>query len=334
MAHLAPDQPIGPERFYREMSPQLAARLRQMWSARGHDLDRLWGECIRGLPGFRALPPVEKPGANSRAHDRLCMFDQALIWTMALNRAAGAGMRIEGLRLGRDQFCALQILSGRVVESVSAIRLLVLTELAVPALQLARSVSEDVDMALALLLRRKLAQQFVACRSAEEANDFWRRHIAGGRAFRLVAEKLYAIGLDHSDQSEYGRWRREVLTLLGSAVHSSPLGQGARGREAAWPANPVARDCLDFVTHRLHELCAWAHLIEIGLEEDLVLISSTAPPEARLLACAAGSRDILLDQMRWALVGQGADQGDGTSGPEAAGATPDAGLFNAGRALH
>lgn len=312
MARLAPDQPIGPERFYREMSPQLAARVRQMWSARGHDLDKIWGECIRGLPGFRPLPETARQEADSRAHDQLCLFDQAMIWTMALNRAARDGMGVQGLRLGRDQLCALRLLSGRMVETISALRLLVLTELPVPALQLARSVSEDVDMLLALLLRRRLAQKFVACHTADEANDFWRRYIAGGRAFRLVAEKLYSIGLDHSDHSEYGRWRREVLTLLGSAVHSSPLGNSDRMRDAAWPASPVARDCLEFVTHRLHELCAWSHLINIGLQEDLEAIAAQSAPGARLPAYSAGSRDILLDQMRWAVAGPRSVPGDGT----------------------
>ena len=286
------------------MSPQLAARLRQMWSARGFDLDKLWGECIRGLPGFHPLPAAA-PEADSRAHDGLCLFDQALIWTMGLSRAAQVGMGLSGLRLSVDQLCALHLLTGRLVETVSALRLLVLSELASPALQLARSVSEDVDMLLALLLRPRLAQHFVACRTADEANDFWRRHISGGRAFRLVAEKLYSIGLDHSDHSEYGRWRREVLTLLGSAVHSSPLGRGDRADgAAAWPANSVARDCLDFVTHRLHELCAWAHLLETGLETDLARIAASRSPDALLLAFAAGSRDILLDQMRWVMAGQ------------------------------
>lgn len=299
------DQPIGPERFYREMSPQLAARLRQMWSARGHDLDRVWADCIHALPGFRPLPPAA-PAADSRAHDGLCLFDQALIWLMALNRAAKAGSALVGLRLAPDQMRALEVLSERMVETVSALRLLVLSGLTTPALQLARSVSEDVDMLLALLLRRKLAQQFLACRTADEANDFWRRHIAGGRAFRVVAEKLYSIGLDHSDHSDYGRWRREVLTLLGSAVHSSALGRGMAGGRADWPANPVARDCLEFVTHRLHELCAWAHLLDIGLDSDLARIATAGgadPAGARLLAFAAQSRDILLDQMRWTLNG-------------------------------
>ncbi len=299
------DQPIGPERFYREMSPQLAARLRQMWSARGHDLDRLWADCIHSLPGFHPLPPAA-PAADSRAHDGLCLFDQALLWLIALNRAASRAGGLDGLRLDGAQWRALEVLSARMAETVSALRLLVLSGLTTPALQLARSVSEDVDMLLALLLRRKLAQQFLACRTAEEANDFWRRHIAGGRAFRVVAEKLYSIGLDHSDHSEYGRWRREVLTLLGSAVHSSPLGHGAQTGSAGWPADPVARDCLDFVTHRLHELCAWAHLLDIGLDGDLARIATAGaadPAGARLMAYAAASRDILLDQMRWALVG-------------------------------
>lgn len=299
------EQTIGPERFYREMSPQLAARLRQMWSARGHDLDRLWADCIHALPGFRPLPPVP-PADDSRAHDGLCLFDQALIWLMALNRAAGDGAGMTGLRLDAGQWRALEVLSARMVETVSALRLLVLSGLTTPALQLARSISEDVDMLLALLLRRKLAQQFLACRTAEEANDFWRRHIAGGRAFRVVAEKLYSIGLDHSDHSEYGHWRREVLTLLGSAVHSSALGRSGQTGSAGWPANPVARDCLGFVTHRLHELCAWAHLLDIGLDGDLARIATAGgadPAGVRLLAFAAASRDSLLDQMRWTLAG-------------------------------
>ncbi|MGA0541502.1 hypothetical protein [Neotabrizicola sp. VNH66] len=312
MLSFSPDTPIGPERFYREMSPQLAARLRQMWSARGHDLDRIWAQVIRALPGFRPLPAAP-PGPDSRAHDGLCLFDQGLIWLSALHRAAASGGEVQELDLSAEQLRAGAVLTGRMVETMAAIRQLILSGLTLPALQLARSVSEDVDMVLALLLRRRLAGQFLDCRTADEANDFWRRHIAGGRAFRVVAEKLYAIGLDHSDSSEYGRWRREVLTLLGSAIHSSPLGPPGAGA-AGWPADPVARDCLQFVTHRLHELCAWAHLLDIGLNRDLARIAAAhagtaqagaTQAEAGLLVYAATSRDILLDQLRWTVAGSG-----------------------------
>ncbi|WP_151719706.1 hypothetical protein [Gemmobacter serpentinus] len=302
---------LGPEAFYREMSPQLAARIRQIWAMQGHDLDRIWGQTIRTLPGFRPLQAPDRPAADSRAHDGLCLFDQALIWLTGLHRAAGVGRQVDGLRLSHDQLCALHLLTGRMIETVAGLRQLVLSGLAVPALQLARSVSEDVDMVLALLLRRKLAQAFVTCRSADEAHDFWRRHIAGGRAFRLVAEKLYSIGLDHSDQSEYGHWRRAVLTLLGSAVHSSPLGRGRQTAAPLWPDDPVARDALDFVTHRLHELCAWAHLIDIGLAEDLAQIALAGAEEAPLLAYAAAARDIIFDQMRCALVSRASETDTG-----------------------
>ncbi|OWJ70431.1 hypothetical protein CDV52_19450 [Haematobacter missouriensis] len=250
-----------------------------------------------------------------RAHDGICLFDQALIWVIALHRAGRAGAGVDGLRIGADQLRAVEFLSERLIETVAALRLLILSGLSAPALQLARSVSEDVDMLLALLLRPRLAQQFVACRTADEANDFWRRHISGGRAFRLVAEKLYSIGLDHSDESEYGRWRREVLTLLGSAVHSSPLGRGGRDAGRSWPQDQVALDCLEFVTHRLHELCAWAHLLDPSLAADLDRISAArtvsgpavlSGADLRLLTYAAHSRDILLDQMRWVVAGQAA----------------------------
>ncbi len=239
-----------------------------------------------------------------RSHDGLCLFDQALIWLIGLNRICEAGQGVEGLALTQTQISAIAALSGRMQETLSALRLLVLEGYTTPALQLARSVSEDVDMALALLLRPRLATDFVACRTSEEANDFWRRHISGGRAFRFVAEKLYAIGLDHSDGSHYGRWRREVLTLLGSAIHSFPFGQGRGTGRSGWTEDPMARDCLEFVTYRLHELCAWAHLLELRLTEDLARIAAAADPaaqEARLLRYAVLSRDILLDQLRWSL---------------------------------
>ncbi len=307
MPPTSPDPFSSPERYYQNMSPQLAARLRQMWSARGHDLDKIWSSCMRALPGVQPLEqscPLTAPTFDSRAHDRLCCLDQALIWVLALNSAARHGASLAGLNLTSEQLLALEMMSARLVDTVAALRMLGLSGLSTPALQLSRSVSEDVDMTLALLLRPRLARQFIACATPEDANSFWRRHIAGGRAFRMVAEKLYSIGLDHSEQSDYGRWRREVLTLLGTAVHSSPLGSRGPRPVLAWPADPVARDCLDFVTHRLHELCAWAHLVDVGLSEDLASIAraklgDASADDSRMMAFAANSTAIVLDQMRW-----------------------------------
>lgn len=316
------------------MSPRLAARIRQLWSARGLDLDAIWDECVGGLPGVAAASESAL-AQDVRVHDGLCLFDQALIWLIGLNRISAAGAGVEGLSLTQTQLRAVAALSGRMRETLGALRLLVLEGYAMPALQLARSVSEDVDMTLALLLRPKLAADFVACRTSDEANDFWRRHISGGRTFRFVAEKLYAIGLDHTDGSHYGRWRREVLTLLGSAIHSSPLGQGRGAGQGGWTEDPMAQDCLEFVTYRLHELCAWAHLLELRLAEDLARIAAAADPQAqdaRMLRYAALSRDILLDQLRWSLRRQGEEAAPlfGAEGSSARGSVLAKAPFNGG----
>ena len=116
-------------------------------------------------------------------------------------------------------------------------------------------------MALVLLLRPKVARQFAECRTPQAAGEFWKRHIAGGRAFRAVAEQLYRVGLDYSEQSSYARWRKEVQVLLGAAVHTSYV--GATRRTAA------GTDGLYFATLRLQELCVYSLMLGQALRVDL-----------------------------------------------------------------
>ena len=172
----------APELSYPGLSPQLLARIKLLWSAEGLDFDRYWRAGIRSLPGFRAVPRVET-SSNSTDVDLVFLFDQCVLWVRALHEAANVGRTacIDGLSAA--QWHGIAALSARLTEQLTALRLLALTDLPMPAMQIARSVSEDVDMALVLLVRRKLAQRFADCRSVEEASDFWRRHIAGGRAF-------------------------------------------------------------------------------------------------------------------------------------------------------
>ena len=70
---------------------------------------------------------------------------------------------------------------------------------------------------------------------------------------RAVAEQLYRVGLDYSDDSSYARWRKEVQVLLGAAVHTSFLGAGAMVRATAdgGAFTPAAQECLHFATLRL-----------------------------------------------------------------------------------
>ncbi|WP_323019707.1 hypothetical protein [Pararhodobacter sp.] len=285
-----------PELSYPGLSPQLLARVKQLWSASGLDFDRAWRLGLRPLPGFRPVPRMEL-AANSAGVDLVFLFDQCLLWVRALHAAAHAGHGHQVAGLSAAQWQGLAGLTARLTDQLAALRLLALTGLPMPAMQIARSVSEDADMALVLLVRPKLAQTFADCRNVEEASDFWRRHIAGGRAFKTVSERLYAVGIDHSADTEYAGWRRQVLATLGAAVHSNAL--QTRLPETRSPDSLLNDDSLYFATFRVHELCAFAQLIEPAFTDLLIEAGAAARTEGAggLAALAAPMNAIVVNQL-------------------------------------
>ncbi|MGB0659795.1 MAG: hypothetical protein ACPGNV_06405 [Mangrovicoccus sp.] len=292
---LVPFESAAPEMSYPGLSPQVLARIKQLWSAAGLDFDSHWRLGLRNLPGFRAVPKIDA-SASSADVDLVFLFDQCVIWLRALHDAASDGHRHQADGLSGAQWHGLAAVSARLAEQIAALRLLALTNLPMPAMQIARSMSEDVDMALILLTRPKLAQRFSECQSVDEANDFWRRHIAGGRAFRSISEKLYAVGIDQSADTEYSKWRRSVLTTLGAAVHSNALNTQMPDHRQI-PAL-LSGDSLHFASFRIHELCAYAQLLDPKLTDALAGASAQAKPASPLSALAAPLSGILVNQIQ------------------------------------
>lgn len=285
--------PAPAAQAYPGLSPQLLARVSQLWSAAGLDFDRHWRAAVRSLPGFRALPRTD-PGAGSGDADLVFLFDQAITWVRAVHEAADTGRRHALPGLSPAQWHGLAALTARLTEQLAALRLLALTGLPMPAMQIARSVSEDVDMALVILIRRKQAERFAECSSVEEASAFWRRHIAGGRAFRAVSEKLYEVGIDHSADTDYARWREQVLTTLGAAIHSNAL---KTRFDTPRHANALLNgDSLHFATFRIHELCSYAQLVQPQLTATLTA-AAQADPRNALAALAGPMTGILVHQI-------------------------------------
>ena len=145
-----------------------------MWSRAGW-ISTGSGATIRDLPGFRPIDPIP-PFSPSRPVDLVLLFDQAASWIQCLGAAAEATLReaATGVRtsLTVDQLRSLVAILARLKEEIAAVSALALAGLATPAMQIIRSISEDVDMALVMLLRPKVARQFAECRSPEEAGDF------------------------------------------------------------------------------------------------------------------------------------------------------------------
>ena len=272
-----PSKPLSFERSYPGVSPQLLAHTRQMWSARGLDLDRIWQDTIVRLRGFRD-PEEWNRGADSRPIDSFFMFDQAIIWVAALHASADHAVGMEKAGLSVQQWESLHALTFRMIEQLDAIRVLFLTDLPTPSMQIARSISEDVDMALAFVARPKLARRFVECSTTDEATEFWRRHIAGGRAFKAVSEQLYRAGLEFDQSGEYAAWRRRVGAILGTAVHTSF--RPVRMNELGAPSGQFSKtsDCLYFVTLRLQEMCVYSHGLRTEFGEDLAAVAQLTQP--------------------------------------------------------
>ena len=292
--------PRGFDRHYVGVSPQLLARVRQNWVAQRLDLDTIWRGSIPTLPGFTELDGLSV-FQDSRPIDLVMLFDQGCCWVDALRHAAIALVaRPESGKLQQDQVRGLLAVTTRLRDELAAVRTLAIAGLAMPAMQISRAISEDVDLALALLVRRKLAQAFAECRSPEDSAEFWRRHVAGGRAFRLVAQALYRFGLDYSEDSEYVRWRKEVLVFLGSAVHSSYVGMAAsEGRSSAGRLNPAAQECIYFATIRMQELCAYSQVIGGDLKADLTTLEPDGELSETRLRFARDGGEVIIDQMRW-----------------------------------
>ncbi|WP_305985381.1 hypothetical protein [Roseibium sp. MMSF_3544] len=258
---------------YPGASPQLVARTQQMWSAQGLDLESSWLQTVGSLRGFRVADFPEDED-SSVPIDAFLLFDQAVIWIASLNAAANCIPSLPNTRLDRAQWSSLQAVTFRLMEQLDGIRMLFLADLLIPSMQIARSISEDADMALAFLVRRRLAQRFTSCGTTEEANEFWRRHIAGGRAFRVVADRLYEVGLDFGQHGDYSDWRRDTLAILGTAAHTSFVRHSrSEGASAGSAQFRDTLDCLEFVTLRLQEMCGYSNVLQERLSRDLKTLS-------------------------------------------------------------
>ncbi|MEM9634374.1 MAG: hypothetical protein AAGA50_23805 [Pseudomonadota bacterium] len=288
-------------RSYPGASPQLIARTQQLWSAKGLDLESTWLQTIGSLRGFR-VSDSPKTDISSAPMDAFFLFDQSVIWVASLHAASNCVEALPKKHLDRTQWSSLQAVTYRLLEQLDAIRLLFLADLPIPSMQIARSISEDADMALAFLVRRKLAHRFTNCSSTEEATEFWRRHIAGGRAFRVVADKLYEVGLDYGAQGDYSDWRRNTLAILGTAAHTSFLKQSSLRSDSSITGQfQETRDCLEFVTLRLHEMCAYSSVLQERLLQDLDALrqEKSLQQESYALATAAAAvGEITIDHWR------------------------------------
>ena len=145
----------GFDRHYIGVSPQLLARVRQSWIAQRLDLDG-------ALARRRSRPCPATPRSTrcrcspTAGQSTCCCCSTRPAAGSTRVRAAAAMMRRprEG-KLSPDQARGLVAVTSRLRDELAAVRTLAIAGLAMPAMQISRAISEDVDLALAMMVRRR-----------------------------------------------------------------------------------------------------------------------------------------------------------------------------------
>ena len=121
-------------------------------------------------------------------------FDEFALWYVSL-----IAVLWEGTKLHDDKHVSRKVylaLLSHVCHQHFAIRQLVLNGFDIAAKQILRSLVENLDVAVLMGIRPELQQEFLKTESAEASNAFWHRHLARGKARRVIEAHLTELACD------------------------------------------------------------------------------------------------------------------------------------------
>lgn len=113
----------------------------------------------------------------------------------------------------------LVMLVARACSHIVAIRKLITEGLEDCARTVSRSFVETIDLTIVSLLDKDFSDQY----SAEELDEdeFWKKNIAYGRIYKKIDTIIESAGIDEEERDRFLNHRREIKSVLSSAVHSS-----------------------------------------------------------------------------------------------------------------
>lgn len=124
---------------------------------------------------------------------------------------------------GNEEIC-YKYLIGALASHLNCILLLVKSGFDVQARAFARIISEHIDVMLLLFLNETRCEEFMAAEDPKEANRFWHRNIARGRARKAIRHALpKATPEVHEAFEEMRRYYQEEEEIWSSVIHPSFL---------------------------------------------------------------------------------------------------------------
>lgn len=196
-----------------------------------HLIKELWSQTDCRLkdtsPLGRSVPTIEAMANERNNRDSisglapwLVAFDECVSWLVSV--AITLREALHASETPRKELRVYTMLSATMVSQYLSIRRLVLAGFDISARQLLRCLVEYKDVAALLHERPELIEEFFNTQDEQQSNAFWHKHVAKGKARKILDERLTSIaGLGENDS--FLEWKRGTDAMLSMTVHPSYL---------------------------------------------------------------------------------------------------------------
>jgi len=212
--------------------------LRKRWKENGISL-------AKGKRVGISIDELVKHSANRNAKLKLpfvdlwvAVLDECISWTISLatvvygDRAADKGLS--------DFEKALTLIIAKVIADSTSIRHLILLGFDTSARAVLRSVSEYMEVLVAIIHKPEFSTDFLASDTPDAAQRFWEQHLRGGKIRRKVEAAWADFFKEEGDEAAkwFANWGRGSHPVLSGTAHPSYAG----GLFAAIPLNGKYED--------------------------------------------------------------------------------------------
>jgi hypothetical protein len=215
-----------PERDSRQFSKgDLMRLLSKEWANKGYDFDQ------SSRPGVSIQDLINHSTERNTALDLppvdlwIALLDECISWLISLNVVVHPG---PDRKVGLTNFeKSLMMILSRIISDSAAIRHLVLAGFDTSARTVLRSVSEYIEVLVAIIHRPNFADEFCTSDTPESAQIFWEKNLRGGKIRRRITAAWIDFLSKEADRGAaewFANWGRTSTPILSALSHPSFAG--------------------------------------------------------------------------------------------------------------
>jgi hypothetical protein len=209
---------VKTSRYYPKLDPNLKRRFLAACESEAINYEALWSRNRANL--LRGKIGACREDVLGKASAHLFILDFCIIWFSSYTEALAVAFLVRRQNSERDdQHNVANLISWRICTELVAIRKLVLEGLDVPAKQILRSMSENLDALGLATISAEFCADFIEDQDVENANKTWHKYISKGKARKLIKNNLPVYFAENI--TEHDIYREEEEKVLSAAAHPS-----------------------------------------------------------------------------------------------------------------